>query len=154
MQNTTQKTRPCKPGDILASRTVPCGAKWEIAVLDPDPHPSSGVATESPSVKLELRVRVPNQLDCLIRPDLRSEKAVVLGENLRFNWGYSGKINAFRQKERVESTQNIAATVAKLSAEGAEAVASVQAVSDAHEASKATREAGLQAICAGWPVLA
>lgn len=152
MQNPSN-TRPCQPGDVLASGTAPCGARWEIAVLDPDPHPISGVVTDPPSAKLELRVRVPSRLDCQIRPDLRSEKVAVLGENLRFNWGDSGKIHDFRQKERVEATQNIAAAVAKLSAEGAEAVAIVQSVSDAHEASKAAREAGLQSIHAGWPVV-
>lgn len=148
-----KNTRPCQPGDILASGTVPCGAKWEIAVLNPDPHPSSGVVTDPPSVGIELRVRVPEQPDHLLRPDLRDENAVVLGENLRHSWGFGRAIDGFRQKTRVELTQNIAATVHKLSADGAEAVASVQAVADAHEASKAARESGLQSIYAGWPVV-
>lgn len=148
-----KNTRPCKPGDILASGAAPCGAKWEIAVLNPDPHPTSGVVTDPPSAKLELSVRVPSGSDYLIIRELWSKKVVVLGENLCPGWGHSIS-EGYRQKELVESTQNIAAAVAKLSADGAEAVAIVQAVSDAHEASKAALKSGLDSIYAGWPVVA
>lgn len=146
-------TRPCQPGDVLATATAPCGARYVIEVGQPAPHPHSGTS-EDHQVRLALTVTVPTEFLTLgagIRPALRSEKSV-LGQALVPGWG-KGRESA-RALTRRRDGAAIAPLLVELSTVGREALATVQAVADAHATSVALQASARAAAYAAWPVAA
>lgn len=146
---TTTKTRPCRPGDILWRSEVPCGATATLAVVEPDPHPPSGVTGDA-SVRLRLTVALPAAgCEGMLQPSLISEDKC-LSEALTPNWGESKA--STRTSGGCRTGASIATIFAELVGMGQEALATVQAVADAHDASVARQSSARGAAYAAWPV--
>lgn len=144
----TPKTRPCRPGDVLTSATVPCGAYCKVVVDHPSPHPSSGT-TDDYSVDVSLIIGIPAQQNGNITPSLRTG-AVVAKETLGSGWGNLAGTNRIRC-ERFSGT-SIVNLVSEASAKGLEAIKAIQAIADEHAASRAAQESARTAAYAEWLV--
>jgi hypothetical protein len=79
-----QKTRPCKPGDVLFHAARPSGAVLQIKVASPAPHPESGT-TKNSDVRLLASLLLPAFCGYL-RHEWR-DTTTVMGKTLGQSWG-------------------------------------------------------------------
>jgi hypothetical protein len=100
------KSRPCQPGDILASKIFDYGIKYEIKVIEPTEHPEFGVTTDH-DVKLSLSIFIPVTILAKIR-------GIVIWEEFTGKyWGVSLN-NSYGLKSEVFSTRDIPKTLVEL----------------------------------------
>lgn len=131
--------------------SVPCGARYEVRVVDPQPHPEHGT-TSNHDVRVRLAVYLP-QKKCapFLPPNLRDVNVDVLGEPLNSRWGCERT-----EKETSRLVQYdgpaIAPLIEQARAVGDAALADVQAVADRHARSVAAQEAARAAAYAACPV--
>jgi hypothetical protein len=140
--------RPCAVGDILWQSEVPCGADAVIRVAAPPKHPSSGTAVVD-AVALCATVSVP-WVNCYI-PSCMVSDSQVFGDVMHAKWGYDDGVK-YRTRKQHRSGPAIAPLVAELIVISTEALATIQAIVDRHDASVALMEAERAAAYAAWPV--
>lgn len=146
----TVKTRPARPGDILASAAIEGVGRWQVVLLPKPEHAASGI--DSPPT-VACRGTLWLKCDgCVYLDDaLLDRKASVLGRQLRDSWGsYDG--GGERHMSEDHTGETIPSLVVMLTRRLSEAIAQVAAVRDAHMASVAAHDSRHAAACAAWPV--
>lgn len=146
------KMRPCRPGDVLATATVPCGAMYQVILDELQNHPPRGVHCDIPVVRVKLLVSAPAAYGYLI--DALQEPSVsVLGSPLISSWGcWVGDDRTRRVLFDHWNGVAVALLVATAKDAGDAALRAIQGVHDAHAASVAALESARAAAYAAFPV--
>ncbi len=131
--------------------SVPCGARYEVKVVDPQPHPEHG-CTSNHDVRVHLTVYLPQRKGVpFLPPHLLDTNVEVLGESLNSRWGCERTSKETSRLAQYEGPA-IAPLIEQARAAGDTALAVVQAVADRHACSVAAQESARAAAYAACPV--
>lgn len=135
------RTRPCRPGDVLVSRELPCGAGFVIEVREPQPGSSQ--------VRLRLLVGLPTEDggQTLARW-LQDPHQAVLAEALKALWGVLSNSGSQRCRSLYREGSDVHKLVHELLPIGEAALALVRE----REAQQRRHEPALAAAYATWQV--